>query len=66
MAYLIERIKEQLGKSGYQPRTTAARDWLRSKIQDLKPTRQTLLSDKERLKNSTMIGRMYFYFYDPK
>ena len=66
MAYLIERIKEQLGKSGYQPRTTAARDWLRSKIQDLKPTRQTLLSDKERLKNSTIIGRMYFYFYDPK
>ena len=66
MAYLIERIKEQLSKSGYEPRTTAARDWLRSKIKDLKPTRQALLNDKERLKSNTIIGRMYFYYYDPK
>ena len=66
MAYLIERIKEQLAAAGYQPRTTAARDWLRSKIQDLKPTRQSVLNDKERLKSNTIIGRMYFYYYDPK
>ena len=66
MAYLIERIKEQLSKSGYEPRTTAARDRLRSKIKDLKPTRQALLNDKERLKTNTIIGRMYFYYYDPK
>jgi len=66
MAYLIERIKQQLAKSGYEPRTTAARDWLRSKIKDLKPTRQALLNDKERLKTNTIIGRMYFYYYDPK
>ena len=66
MAYLIERIKEQLSKSGYEPRTTAARDWLMSKIKDLKPTRQALLNDKERLKTNTIIGRMYFYYYDPK
>jgi hypothetical protein len=66
MAYLIERIKEQLAKSGYEPRTTAARDWLMSKIQDLKPTRQSILNDKERLKSKTILGRMYFYYYDPK
>lgn len=66
MAYLIERIKQQLAKSGYEPRTTAARDWLKSKIKDLKPTRQALLNDKERLKTNTIIGRMYFYYYDPK
>lgn len=66
MAYLIERIKEQLAKSGYEPRTTAARDWLMSKIQDLKPTRQSILRDKERLKSKTILGRMYFYYYDPK
>ena len=66
MAYLIERIKQQLAKSGAEPRTTAARDWLRSKIKDLKPTRQALLNDKERLKTNTIIGRMYFYYYDPK
>ena len=66
MAYLIERIKQQLAKSGTEPRTTAARDWLMSKIKDLKPTRQALLNDKERLKMNTIIGRMYFYYYDPK
>jgi len=66
MAYLIERIKQQLAKSGAEPRTTTARDWLRSKIKDLKPTRQALLNDKERLKTNTIIGRMYFYYYDPK
>jgi len=66
MAYLIERIKQQLAKSGTEPRTTAARDWLMSKIKDLKPTRQALLNDKERLKTNTIIGRMYFYYYDPK
>ena len=66
MAYLIERIKQQLAKSGIEPRTNAARDWLMSKIKDLKPTRQALLNDKERLKTNTIIGRMYFYYYDPK
>jgi hypothetical protein len=66
MAYLIERIKQQLAKSGIKPRTNAARDWLMSKIKDLKPTRQALLNDKERLKTNTIIGRMYFYYYDPK
>lgn len=66
MAYLIERIKEQLAKSGYKPRTTASRDWLMAKISELKPTRQSVLNDKERLKSNTIIGRMYFYYYDPK
>lgn len=66
MAYLIERIKEKLAESGYKPRTTASRDWLMSKIQDLKPTRQSILNDKERLKSKTILGRMYFYYYDPK
>lgn len=66
MAYLLERIKEQLAEAGYKPRTTASRDWLMSKIKDLKPTRQSILRDRERLKSNTIIGRMYFYYYDPK
>jgi len=32
----------------------------------LKPTSSGLMRDKDRLKNTSMIGRMYFYFYDPK
>jgi hypothetical protein len=32
----------------------------------LNPTRQALLSDRQRLKGGAIIGRMYFFFYDPK
>ena len=66
MAYLLNRINEQLAKAGLQPRTNQARAWLRAKIDDLKPSRQALLKDKERTRDSTIIGRMYFYYYDPK
>ena len=66
MAYLLNRINEQLAKAGLQPRTNQARAWLRAKINDLKPSRQTLLNDKGRMRDTTIIGRMYFYFYDPK
>lgn len=66
MAYLLDRIKESLAKEGLNTRSTKARDWLRAKIPSLRPTRQALLADRERLKNKPLIGRMYFYFYDPK
>lgn len=66
MAYLLNRINEQLAKAGLQPRTNQARAWLQSKINDLKPSRQALLNDKGRMRDTTIIGRMYFYYYDPK
>ena len=66
MAYLLQRINEQLAKAGLQPRTNQARAWLRAKINNLKPSRQALLSDKGRTRDTTIIGRMYFYYYDPK
>ena len=66
MAYLIDRINQSLQKEGLVPRTNKARSWLKSKIQDLKPSKQALLADRARLKDKTIIGRMYFYFYDPK
>jgi hypothetical protein len=66
MAYLINRIQESLAKEGLTPRTNKARDWLRAKIKDLNPTRQALLADRMRLKDRSIIGRMYFFYYDPK
>lgn len=66
MAYLIDRINEELSKKGLKPRTGSARDWLRAKISELNPTRQSVTRDKERLKDSTILGKMYFYYYDPK
>jgi hypothetical protein len=66
MATLIKRIQTSLAKEGLTPRTNAAREWLRSKVKSLNPTPQSLMRDKERLRNNSFIGRMYFYFYDPK
>jgi hypothetical protein len=66
MAYLINRIQESLAKEGLKPRTNKARDWLRAKIKDLNPSRQALLADRMRMKDKSIIGRMYFFYYDPK
>jgi hypothetical protein len=66
MAYLIDRIKNSLAKEGLKTRSTKARTWLRAKIDNLNPTKQTIMADRNRLKNNAIIGRMYFYFYDPK
>jgi len=66
MAYLLDRINQSLAKQGLKPRTNQARAWLKSKVKELKPTQQALLQDRTRLRNSTIIGKMYFYFYDPK
>jgi len=63
---LLDRIKTSLAKEGLTPRTNASRAWLRAKVKDLKPTSSGLMRDKDRLKNTSMIGKMYFYFYDPK
>ena len=66
MAYLLDRIKSSLAKEGLAPRTNQAREWLRVKIKSLSPTKQGLMADRERLKSNSIIGRMYFYYYDPK
>ena len=63
---LIDRIKESLAKEGLTPRTNAARAWIRSKVKDLSPSPSNLMRDSERIRDKSMIGRMYFYFYDPK
>jgi len=66
MAKLLDRIKTSLAKEGLTPRTNASRAWLRAKVKDLKPTSSGLMKDRDRLKTTSMIGKMYFYFYDPK
>jgi hypothetical protein len=63
---LIDRIKESLAKKGLEPRTRDSRTWLKAKISALKPTKGDLMRDKQRLREKSIIGRMYFYFYDPK
>ena len=66
MAYLLDRINQSLQKEGLTPRTNKSRSWLRAKISELNPSKQNLMADRQRQRNSTIIGNMYFYFYDPK
>lgn len=66
MAYLLDRVKESLIKQGISPRTNQSREWIRSKIQNLNPSRQALMSDRTRLQDTSIIGKMYFYYYDAK
>ena len=63
---LIDRIKESLARQGFEKRSREARNWLKAKIGALRPTKGDLMRDKQRLRERSFIGRMYFYFYDPK
>lgn len=63
---LIDRIKRSLAKQGLEPRSRESRQWLNAKIAELKPTKAAIMADRQRLKTSSIIGKMYFYFYDPK
>jgi hypothetical protein len=66
MAYLIDKITQSLAKEGLTPRTNKARVWLRSKLKELSPNTSSIMRDRDRLKDKSVIGKMYFYFYDPK
>ena len=66
MAYLLDRINQQLSEEGLEPRTNAAREWLKAKVKNLSPQRTALMKDRDKIKNRSMLGCMYFYFYDPK
>lgn len=66
---LIDKIKEDLAREGIAARTTKSRNWLRSKMMQLKGNVVTpLLDDPKRsdLRRNINIGKMYFYIYDPK
>ena len=69
MAYLINRLKQSLSQKGLTPGTNLARTWLQHKMAALKPSRNKLMEERSRLRNvrtESYIGKMYFYFYDPK
>ncbi|MBM3417389.1 MAG: hypothetical protein FJY17_00535 [Bacteroidetes bacterium] len=66
MAKLLDRIKSSIAKEGFTVGSNAARGWLRNKVRQLSPSPKTLMDDKNRIKSNSTIGKMYFYFYDPK
>ena len=66
MATIIDNVNQRLSKLGYTQGSRDARTWLRTKVNSLQATPSALMSDRDRLRSQSIIGRMYFYYYDPK
>lgn len=66
MPNLLDRINKKLDSTGLQSRSDTARKWLMSQVSNLRPNTSSLMKDREKLRTKTIIGRMYFFFYDPK
>jgi hypothetical protein len=68
MPSLYEKLKKEMNAVGMKPRTALARSWLVNKIAQLKiPTnRSSLLNDPKRATGFAIVGKMFFYRYDPK
>ena len=68
MATVFDDLLLRGVRSGEAPaRTQASRDWFRQQARQTRGARPTEISrDRDRLVNRAGIGRMYFFFYDPK
>jgi len=69
MATIIQRIQEQLGEKSLVPGTSLAHKWLLQKVKQLNPTgqdRMQLLKQRDAQRNKAIIGRFYFFHYEPK
>jgi len=68
MASLYDKLASEMKASGISPRTRNAQSWLASKIGNLHiPTnRSNVLNDPKRATGKAVVGRMYFFRYDPK
>lgn len=66
MAYILDRVKNDLIKKGYPYRSRESRTWLRRKIRGLSISNTQLMNTTSRSTDYTIIGKMYMYFYDAK
>lgn len=69
MAKIFDQILLDGIRAGQMPaRSSTAREWFRNKAKETGKVSESsiLRQDKERLKNRTGIGRMYFFIYDAK
>ena len=65
MGHILNKIKSDLMKKGYAARSIESRQWLRNKLRSATITRSSL-NTQDRRRDSTIVGKMYFFTYDPK
>ena len=65
---LIDKIKQDLSKSGYDSKNRQSMDWLMRKVKNVSSgaTSSSILKDRNRKVSEPTIGRMFFFSYDPK
>ena len=66
MAHILTKIKKALATECLVARTAKSRKWLRQKIKELIVMQRDIMASKTKSKNYPIIGKMYFYVYDPK
>jgi hypothetical protein len=67
MAQLLDRIAKDLNALGYRKRSAEARTWLQGKVRALGGvSRSGIVKDPARNTAAAYIGRMFFFFYNPK
>jgi len=65
---VINRLEQQAFRAGITPRTKESRAWFLKKASNLRSiNREGLMSsDPIKRKGTSVVGRMYMFFYDPK
>lgn len=66
MAKLLDKLSREMTGLGLNQRTPPARAWLKTQIKNLSNPRQAIMRNKKCQTTRCAIGRMYFYYYDPK
>jgi len=64
---LIDRLQRELQRQPLATNTRKARKWIRDKVKELTNLSPSyLMRDRKRQKNRFQLGKMYFFYYDPK
>jgi len=67
MSNLFQTVEQEAFRLGITPRTKQSRDWFRKRVQNMSVNRRELMrEDPIQMKNRSVIGSMYMFFYDPK
>lgn len=66
MEPILKKIQRELASQGYGAASRGAKTWLKNKIRELKLDSSRLMREPANMKYRTFIGRMYFFFYNPK
>lgn len=68
MSNLFQKLELEAFRNGITPRTQQSRDWFRKKAAQLGNVNRNMImkEDPITLRNRTIIGGMFMFFYDPK